>query len=168
MQHKVSEAILSINKESQFIVKSNAEIIWLDKKINQPSINEIEEKMNELDVLKKEETKLLKIQNHIYSKYPLEKQTQDEKWVSSYSTKLKALEVKDLELTIVRMAEDMYAGKTLEEVLQNVPQEQKKMYEKLVKVAVRTQWMEDCIEEGRLAMEQNREPNFDAIIYLNV
>lgn len=108
------------------------------------------------------------LKNHIYSKYPLEKQTQDEKWVSAYSTKLKALEVKDLELNIVRMAEDIYAGKTLEEVLKDIPQEQKKMYEKLVKVAVRTQWMEDCIDEGQLAMSENREANFDAITYINL
>lgn len=99
------------------------------------------------------------IENFVYSKYTATKQSQDEKWVSNYTTKLKAQSVENLELQVVQMITSFYQGKTLAEALAPVTvEEQKPYFEKLVKVGIRTEWMENCIKEGNLAILENREP----------
>ena len=100
------------------------------------------------------------IEKYIYSKYSEIKQQQDEKWLSNYSTKLKALNVENLESKIVSKVTAFYDGKTLEETISDVPEEQKKYFEKLVKVGVRAEWLELSIEEGKKAIEEKRDFSF--------
>lgn len=100
------------------------------------------------------------LENYIYSNYPNKKQQQDEKWVSNYSAKLKALNVENLESKIVSKVKAFFDGKTLEETISDVPEEQKKYFEKLVKVGVRAEWLELSIEEGKKAIEEKRDFSF--------
>ena len=99
-----------------------------------------------------------KISGYIYAYYSQKKQAQDEKWVSAYTTKLKAKGIKDLEKQIVVITGRFFDGESLKDILKDVPDEQKKYFEKLVKVAIRTEWAERCIIEGKLAIKENREP----------
>ena len=124
-----------------------------------------------------ESEKLQKLSAHIYSKYPQEKQAQDERWVSSFSTKLKAADIHNLESVVVGVVLDL-ANNTLEQSVKNVVaglsddvinkinkpnKTQRKQFitdalTKLVKIALRSEWLEDCITEGKTAIEENREP----------
>ena len=97
------------------------------------------------------------LSDFIYSKYSQEKQNQDEKFVSAYTTKLKALDVEKLELKIVQMATSFFKGDSLTIILKDIPDEQKKYFEKLVKAGVRMEWLENCIAEGNLAISEDRE-----------
>ena len=106
----------------------------------------------------KEQLKYLPIEEHIYSYYSEKKQAQDSKWVDSYSTKLKADGVTDLEAKVVTMTKAFFNGSTLDEILADVDDTQKPYFKKLVKVAIRTQWAEDCINEGKKAIDEDREP----------
>jgi len=108
----------------------------------------------------REQLKYLPIEEHIYSFYSEKKQAQDAKWVDSYSTKLKAAGVIDLESKIVAMTKSFLDGATLDEVLADVDESQKIYFEKLVKVAIRTQWAEDCIREGISAINEGRKPEY--------
>ena len=100
------------------------------------------------------------IERIIYSKYPEKKQNQDEKWISSYNTKLKALGVENLETQIVSMVVSFFEGSSLENTLVDVPTSLKPYFEKLVKVGVRIEWAERCIVEGLLSFKENRESKF--------
>ena len=100
------------------------------------------------------------IEKHIYTNYPAKKQSQDEKWVSSYTTKLKASGVEDLELKIVNKAKAFFKGDTLEKVLKDVADDKKPYFKKLIKVAIRTEWAELCVMEGVKAIQEDREPNY--------
>ena len=105
-------------------------------------------------------TKYQGIENHIYSFYSEKKQSQDTKWADSYTTKLKASGVEDLELKIVNKAKAFFKGDTLEKVLKDVDDTQKPYFKKLVKVAIRTEWAELCVMEGTKAIQEDREPNY--------
>ena len=115
-----------------------------------------------LDATRTKEAWVINMQNrlekHIYNNYSQKKQSQDEKFVSSYTTKLKAKGVTALEKKIVAMITSFLAGATLEDILKDVTAEQKPYYEKLIKVGVRTEWSENCIVEGKTAIAENREP----------
>ena len=100
------------------------------------------------------------LEDYIYFNYSNLKQQQDEKWVSNYSAKLKALNVENLESKIVSKVTAFYDGKTLEETISDVQEEQKKYFEKLVKVGVRAEWLELSIEEGKKAIEEKRDFSF--------
>lgn len=103
----------------------------------------------------------------IYEFYPSEKQQQDEKRVSSYTTKLKAQGVENLELKVVGMITSFYQGSNLEDILSSVEDAQKPYFEKLVKVGIRTEWMEICINEGQTAIAEDREPNYPKFPTIN-
>ena len=100
------------------------------------------------------------IENHIYSFYSEKKQSQDSKWADSYTTKLKASGVEDLELKIVNKAKAFFLGGTLEEMLEDVADDKKPYFKKLIKVAIRTEWAELCVMEGTKAIQEDREPNY--------
>lgn len=101
------------------------------------------------------------IAEHIYLQYSELKQAQDAKWVDSYTTKLKAIGVENLEAQIVSMTSEFLSGESLEECVGDIENAiQKEMYIKLIKVAIRTQWAEDCITEGKAAIAEDREPKY--------
>ena len=138
---------------------------------NIPEINIYGGKMENLNIelenvsveeLKERETvvKRNSIESHIYMYYPAKKQSQDEKWVSTYTAKLKASGVTNLEEQIVSMASRFFDGEGLEDIIKDIPDDQKKYYKKLIKVAIRTEWAERCIMEGMKAIEEDRSINF--------
>ena len=113
---------------------------------------------------------------YIYQYYPAEKQAQDEKWASNYSTKLKAAGVKDLEAVILMilaesqtkpMQETVEAAvkrlskkilKKIQTVSETDPQTYAtQMLTKLVKIAMRNAWVEQCVAESKLAVAEGRE-----------
>jgi len=113
------------------------------------------------------EEKVQAIEDYVYSKYPLTKQTQDDKWEANFSTKLKATGVTELEKKIVEMVTSFFSGKTLAEIVSGLDDAVKPLYEKLVKIGVRNEWAYLCIQEGTNAIAEQREavypefPNFD-------
>jgi nucleoside diphosphate kinase len=122
------------------------------------SIDDLEAKVKELEAQAIIDAKIKAIETYIYKYYPAKKQAQDEKWVSSYTTKLKAGGVVDLEVKAIAMITSFFSGKSLSEVLVDVSEDEKPFFEKLVKVGVRTEWAELCVIEGKTAIAENREP----------
>jgi len=99
------------------------------------------------------------IENYIYSIYPAIKQSQDNGWVQNFTTKLNAGGVTSLDKQIVEFAISFLKdGKKLSEILVDVVDAIKPMYEKLVKVAVKNEWAYLVILEGKKAIAENREP----------
>lgn len=149
---------LSILTPTADFITAGDKVIWNDKNIKQPTEEQIQEKVKELEAQALIDTKYDAIETHIYSFYPQKKQSQDEKYVSSYTTKLKAQGVVDLEVQVVAMVVAFFGGTSLNEVLVGVPNEQKYLFEKLVKVGVRTEWAELCVIEGKSSITEKREP----------
>ena len=125
---------------------------------------------NEIDKQKE-----LDIENHIYSKYPAKEQAQDNGWKDNYRTKLIAKQqakdsswkdnfrtkpVADIDTQIVTLAASFLKGKKLDKVLKDVDSKVKPMFEKLVKIAVKSEWMLDCINAGKTAIKNNVEVDF--------
>ncbi|NRA62299.1 MAG: hypothetical protein HRU25_15655 [Psychrobium sp.] len=117
--------------------------------------------------------KLKNISDYIYVNYSKLKQAQDEKWSSSYVTKLKASGVANLELLVVsivakKLTIDSATASLSDDVLSKIQGSNKAkrktyaeyMLTKLVNIAVRTEWAESCVIEGRTAIVENREPIF--------
>ena len=120
------------------------------------------------------------IENTIYGEYSKDKQSQDEKWTSSFTTKLKAAGIQNLEELVVdavrsylpdnpvdRLAADIIAtfdsniiGKVQGESEAEKTSYATKMVEKLIKIAVRTEWAEQCIIIGKAALASNSKPEF--------
>ena len=158
---KVSKALRVLAPKAQYTISEGVIIAWDSKDIKQPTKKQIEAKVKELEAGFIIEAKGQAIENHIYKNYSQKKQTQDEKWVSSYTTKLKAGGVDNLEAQVVKMIGFFFTGKSLSECLESVTvQEQKPYFEKLVKVGIRTEWAERCIQEGTTAIAENREPDY--------
>jgi len=125
-----------------------------------PSDDQIKAKIKELEAEALINAKYQGIETHIYTNYSEKKQSQDTKWADSYTTKLKASGVEDLELKIVNKAKAFFLGGTLEEMLEDVDDTQKPYFKKLIKVAIRTEWAELCVMEGKKAIQEDREPNY--------
>ena len=121
----------------------------------------------------------LHIEDYVYSFYPEKQQSQDGVWEKSFSTKLKAAGVENLESvivgsiaqlsnkTIAAVATSIVAGLG-DAVLANIQGNTKtarknyatQMLAKLIKIAIKTEWAESCIIEGKTAIAKNREPVF--------
>jgi hypothetical protein len=155
------EAVNLLAPNSKFNLNDKCEVVWDENnEVQKPSDNDIQNKVKELEAQAVLDEKSQAIENHIYANYPQKKQAQDEKWVSSYTTKLKAGGVENLEVKVVQMITSFFSGSTLEECLSGVNKEQKPLFEKLVKVGIRTEWAELCIIEGKRAIAKNDEPNY--------
>jgi len=102
------------------------------------------------------------IEDYIYSKYTQTKQAQDAGWVANFTTKLVAGGVLDLDEQIVNFTFLFYEGKTLKEILIDIDDAVKPMYEKLVKVAVKNEWAYNCIQAGKKAITDNTEAVYPA------
>lgn len=121
--------------------------------------------------------KLSEISTYIYKYYSAIKQAQDQKWASSYTVKLKAAGVVNLESLVVGSVGRL-AGETLgvvandvvsgfdAGVISNIQGDTEvmrigyaeSMLSKLIKIAVKTEWAELCIVEGKAAIAENRDP----------
>jgi len=106
------------------------------------------------------EQKYKNIEIYIYSVYSQSAQSQDLMWSNAYRTKLVALGQTEIEQKVVNYATLFFSGQTLENILSSVEEQIRPFYEKLVKVAIRTEWAEQAIIEGKLAIEEGREPNY--------
>ena len=162
----VVTAILSLVPNAKVVCIGGKITQWLDDR-PQPSDEEIAEKVAELEAQAEIEAKYKAIEDAIYKFYPAKQQAQDEKWVSSFTTKLKAQGVADLEVKIVDMATSFFSGTNLSEVIADVDDEQKPLFEKLVKVGIRTEWAELCVTEGKSAIAENREPVYPEFPVIN-
>ena len=154
------KTLLAIDPTYSFDVINCDSIEWTDERAK-PTDDELNSKLDELNYISFIEIKYLELEKYIYSFYTNAKQNQDEKWVSSYTTKLKAYGVESLELKVVDMVKLYLDGSTLEEVISPVDDAFKPYFEKLVKIALRTEWAEQCIIEGKLAISENRDPQYD-------
>lgn len=100
------------------------------------------------------------ITEYIYIYYPPVKQASDQADKEYFSTLLKAKGTENLEADIVARVQDFYTGKTLDEVVEDVPDENKEAYLQLIKVGIRVTWVQMCKQELRRAIEEDKEPNF--------
>jgi len=151
------QAILRIMPDADFDVSNGEEIIWRDNR-DIPSDSDIDSMISIIEI---EDTLALKkksISDHIYSKYTRDKQTEDSTYVTSYITRLKAYGITDLESNVIDMVANIMEGSTIDEEINDIDDNYKDMYKKLIKVAFRTNWAELCAKEGRLAIEENRAP----------
>ena len=97
---------------------------------------------------------------YIYAYYPAEKQQQDNGWKENFRAKLIAGGVADIDTQIVTLAASFLKGKKLNLVLKGVDSKVKPMFEKLVKIAVKSEWMLDCINAGKTAIKNDVEADF--------
>jgi hypothetical protein len=124
--------------------------------------------------------KILSIENHIYKYYPKKKQDQDRVWESSFTTKLKAGGIENLEQVIVSSAKSINSGSEFEnvvtdfilslsdEIINNFYGKTKdekigyiqSMFSKLLKIAIKTEWAEMCIISGKKAISSGSELSF--------
>ncbi|USH03723.1 hypothetical protein K6Q96_06940 [Grimontia kaedaensis] len=111
------------------------------------------------------------IEEQVYFHYSQKQQSQDEKWNSRFSAKIRAMGVTDIDTTIVDTGSRVYASLPLfdeevsavfaalpTEVQSNEPDYLHYMLEKLIMIAVKTEWAENVIAEGKLARAELREP----------
>jgi len=155
---QVVEAILAIDDTYIFDVVNCDTIVWLDERV-QPTGEIVDDMIFKLERERFLNLKYKLIEEFIYTNYDFIKQNQDEKWVSSYTTKLKAYGIEGLELKIVLMARSILAGEsTLDDAMATIDEGFYKYFFKLLKVALRTEWAELSIAEGLLAIEEDREP----------
>ena len=106
-------------------------------------------------VLTKEE-KQKQITDYIYKYYPQEKQASDQADKEYYLTLLKAKGIENLETDIVAMVQNLFKGKSLDEVVADVAD--KDAYLQLIKAGIRVTWVQMCKRELKLAITENREP----------
>ena len=113
--------------------------------------------------------KIDKIEQHIYTFYSEKKQSQDRGY-QSYSqtvivgvtsqadtpTTLDALTIEVMGV-VLQILEGVI---TLEDYIASKPADLQEHYEKLVKVGLRLKWTKACIDEGKLAVAEGREPNY--------
>ena len=127
--------------------------------INDDWTEEHEKKANVLAYLRSKETDIVR---HVYRYYPLEKQTHDEKYTSAYITKLMVLHgMNDVRSRIVAAVGAYYQGEgDLDKIIANYSDGQEEMFGKLVKIGIRTEWALQVVNEGGLAIEENRQPKY--------
>ena len=113
--------------------------------------------------------KIDKIEQHIYSFYSEKKQSQDRGYqaysqtvivgVTSQTDTLTTLDALTIEVmgVVLQILEGVI---TLEDYIASKPADLQEHYEKLVKVGLRLKWTKTCIDEGKLAVAEGREPNY--------
>ncbi len=116
--------------------------------------------MNTESRMSVEEIANIAIENAIITKYPLRKQNQDLVWTNYYKTELIANGETDVEQKVVDIVLAVKDGKSVDDALNNIDDDKKDAYKKLVKVAIRTSWARDCINEGLVAIAERRNPNY--------
>jgi len=154
----ISEAIKSIDSSFVFFVNNDGEIVWLDPR-PQPSKELIDAKIKEIKKQEEIEIKYKNCENYILKYYSPMKQQSDQIDKEYHMTLLKAKGIENLELDIFLRIQRFFDGETLDEVT-NVPEEFKISYLQLIKAGIRMAWVQNCKEELKKSIEENREPNF--------
>lgn len=110
-----------------------------------------------------------KIGEHIYKFYSEKKQGQDRGYqaysqtvivgVTSQTDTPTTLDALTIEVmgVVLQISEEVI---TLEDYVASKPIDLQEHYEKLVEVGLRLKWTKSCIDEGKLAIAEGREPNY--------
>ncbi|SFP60276.1 hypothetical protein [Hydrogenimonas thermophila] len=117
----------------------------------------------EAEINQLENTRVLldsQISTFIYRYYPQSKQASDQADKEYFTTLLKANGAENLEADIVARVQNFFAGKTLDEVVEDVTDENKEAYIQLIKVGIRVTWVQMCKQELKKAIEEDREPEY--------
>ena len=132
---------------------------------------------NIIEEIKKDGKTIYKVEDSIYNIYSASRQSQDDKWLNSFKTKTLAyveeyrdkggmdeniLRFSRIELEIVKLARD-YMGTAREErgdVLKDVPNDLRKWIAKLLKIAIRTEWLEKTHDAAILSLKFGMEPKY--------
>ena len=163
-----------------FYKLSNREIV-LKENFEELEAKRQEEIQRDRAILNLEQKKR-DISEHIYKFYPAIKQAQDLKWSEAFRIKLGVYGVVNVDKKIYTMGIGFFTGKTFNKAislvlseatteivnsLEAVPTEEergilesdtKEKLETLLGIAIRTEWAERCIVEGRKAIVEDREP----------
>ena len=107
------------------------------------------------------------ISTYIYLFYPQTKQNSDLADKLYFENILKAKVDKDgnkvypdLETVIVSRVAEFEDGKKLEELVADIPDEDKTAISQLLKVGIRVTWVQQCKAELKKAIKEDREPNY--------
>jgi len=100
------------------------------------------------------------IEDFIYSRYPQGKQNSDLADKIYYETILKVDGIENLEADIATRVRNFFAGSSFDKVVEDVNEENKHAYSQLVKVGIRTTWVQLCKKELKTAIAENREPKY--------
>ena len=103
-------------------------------------------------------TVTMDISTYIYMFYSQSKQSSDLADKLYFENILKAKGVKTLEKTIVTKITAFNDGKTFDEILVGVVDENKEAMAQLLKVGIRVSWVQACKSELKTAIAENREP----------
>jgi hypothetical protein len=158
--YKVKKAILKKKGITGWEYDYLSQKVFKDGKEIVISKKQIEAKAKELEAKAVIDAKAQDIENYIYSNYPAKEQAQDNGWKENFRTKLVAGGVADIDTQIVTLAASFLKGKKLNLVLKGVDSKVKPMFEKLVKIAVKSEWMLDCINAGKTAIKNNEEADY--------
>ena len=146
----------------------------------------IQKKIKELKILWEEQRPERecneRIENTIYAEYSRDKQSQDEKWARSYSAKLKAAGVENIDEHILNVVKTANLGMTLDieaskddivnsfdvSIINKIQGDSvsdkadyaRLMVEKLIKVALRTEWAEQIKHIAKAALVNKSQPEF--------
>ncbi len=103
------------------------------------------------------ELKIKAIETHIYSKYSQKAQAQDQVWTDNFHTKLVVMGM-GVEAKVVGGVKAFMGGVTIAEYLKDENVETMPLLEKLIRIGVRSEWVYQCILEGKKAIAEDREP----------
>ena len=127
---------------------------------------------DELDALVSKERVAIKkeaIGKHIYRYYSEKKQGQDRGYQAYSQTAIVGITAQtDNPITLDSLTVEVMGAVlqifaevlTLSDFVESKPENLQEHYEKLVKIGMRLKWTKLCIDEGKLAIAENREPNY--------
>lgn len=98
------------------------------------------------------------LERYIYSKYTQKNQAQDQVWTDNFRTKLVAMGVTGIEVKVINGVKAFMNGTPIAEYLKDEQAETIPLLTKLIEIAIRSEWAFMCIQEGKLAIAENREP----------
>jgi len=166
-----SKTIRFFCKNTGFIIKEGIlkyENIKLKKKnINLPSKEEFEQKYIEFELQNNLNNKYNSCSSYIYKYYSSVKQQSDLADKLQYEVILKAKEDENGELIYPNLEKNILDrivrfnnGESLEDIISDITDEDKIAFEQLIKVGIRVSWVQSCKQELKLAIQENREPNY--------
>jgi len=103
------------------------------------------------------------IQEYIYTYYPQSKQNSDLADKIFYENILKVKypdKITFYEQVLVNKVNEFFEGKTLEELIQEFPEESKESFLQLLKLGIRVTWVQKCKKELFEAISEKRNPQY--------
>jgi len=107
------------------------------------------------------------LSDYIFSLYPYVKQQSDQADRVYYRDLLKIKKDTDghllypsIEELVIGKIVEVENGKTLDEVLEDIPNKDKEAFSQLIKGGLRIHWVQKCKAELKKAIKEDREPNY--------